>query len=197
MFSLSRSFSIFFILSVLKFQRDMSQGIFFWFIVLVLLIHWICGRYSSNLSFAIGLFIFCMKLPLFGYWTSRINPCLLLFVIYISISFLLLVHILDFFDYILQPFHWTFISDNSMLRFQKHLPIFCSFFLLIASFSFCVLWTQPISVNTGLQELAVIARVSTIYDSSPQTIIPLLFTRTFQFLTLGVRVWLQVLQQWE
>lgn len=44
-------------------------------------------------------------------------------------------------------------------------------------------------------ELAVIARVPTIYDSSPQTIIPLLFTRTFQFLTLGVRVWLQVLQQ--
>lgn len=92
------------------------SGYFFFFLIqcIVLLILWEIVFY---LFFATSLLIFSMKLLLFGYWTKRINPYVSLFIISIPITFLLSVHVLDFFDYILPPFHWIFIYDNSMLRF--------------------------------------------------------------------------------
>lgn len=101
LFSLSGSLGILFIL---KFYHDMSQGIFFFFLIqcIVLLILWEIVFY---LFFATSLLIFSMKLLLFGYWTKRINPYVSLFIISIPITFLLSVHVLDFFDYILPPFH--------------------------------------------------------------------------------------------
>lgn len=93
-----------------------------------------------------------MKLLLFRCWTNRINPYVSYYLVYIF-PFLFLVHVLDFLDFLLQPFHWTFISNNNMLS-SRNISYFYAFFL-IASFSFPGLWMQYISVDTGPSALGL------------------------------------------
>lgn len=136
------------------------------------------------LFFAIGLLsILSVECLLFRCWTNRIDPYVPYYLLYIF-PFLLLFNPYSR-SSPLQPFHWTFVSDN-MLSFQKCLPIFYASFL-IASFSLCFsLWMQHISADASPSALGLESRSQHYGRGSPhqpcwsspnhQTISPIFYT---------------------